>query len=84
MFINIFFLVATLTAWAVPPVVANNPAPIEPGQWHSNSGAAITYSEQNNIPLLYLWGVQGCAQSEKLVDYLNNVIFQQWQLNASW
>ncbi|MDD2599079.1 MAG: hypothetical protein PHO37_07635 [Kiritimatiellae bacterium] len=77
-FLTVFTLGTMLTAWAVPPNVVNSPAPITPGQWHSNLGAAITYSENNNIPLLYVWGVQGCAQSEKLDDYLNNVTFQQW------
>jgi len=63
---------------ALPPPLADISDPVTPGQWHPDLGAAITYAEQNDIPLLYIWGVQGCDQSNKLDDYLNNTAFQQW------
>lgn len=72
--VTAFSLVTMLAAWALPP----SSGPIVLGQWNSDLSKAITYSEQNNIPLLYVWGVQGCAQSGKLDDYLNTPAFQQW------
>lgn len=71
-------LVTLCTAWSVPPPVDNSAAPITPGQWHSDLTKAKTYSEQNNIPLLYVWGVSGCAASGKLDNYLNTPAFTSW------
>jgi len=51
---------------------------VTPGQWDSDLGAAITYSEQNDIPLLYVWGVDGCDHSDTLDVYTNNATFQEW------
>jgi hypothetical protein len=70
--------VALLNLTATPPLVDGVNDPVTPGQWHSDLDAALTYSEQNDIPLLYIWGVQGCAHSDRLDDYLNTAAFTQW------
>jgi len=63
---------------AVPPDVDDESASVTPGQWHASLTDAKAYAELNDTPLLYVWGVNGCAQSDKLDNYTNTVAFAQW------
>ena len=63
---------------AVPPDVDDESASVTPGQWHASLTDAKAYAELNDTPLLYVWGVNGCAQSEKLDEYINSTVFQEW------
>jgi len=64
---------------AAPTGIADFNDPITLGQWHPNLAKAKEYSEQNNIPLVYIWGYTGCSYCTKLDGYIERSAFRAWQ-----
>ncbi len=68
-----------VTVNAAPPSLDDAAAPITLGQWHASLDKAKAYSEQHNIPLLYIWGYDGCSKCALLDKYIARPAFTAWQ-----
>lgn len=64
---------------AAPPVLDPASAPITLGVWHSDFNKAKAYSEQHDIPLLFVWGSATCGYCTKLDGYIAQSVFTTWQ-----
>ncbi|MFO7938033.1 MAG: hypothetical protein R6V06_10580, partial [Kiritimatiellia bacterium] len=45
-------------------------APITLGQWHSDLYKAEAYSQQHDIPMVFIWGSIGCSYCNKMDYYV--------------
>jgi hypothetical protein len=60
--------------------VATDPssAPITLGRWHSDLYKAEAYSQQHDIPMVFIWGSIGCSYCNKMDGYVETQTFKDW------
>jgi hypothetical protein len=60
--------------------VATDPssAPITLGRWHSDLYKAEAYSQQHDIPMVFIWGSIGCSYCNKMDGYVETQTFKNW------
>ncbi len=68
-----------LNLFAASPVVDPPSAPITLGQWHSDFAKAKAYSEQHDIPMMFLWGAPSCSYCALMDGYIQTTTFKNWQ-----
>jgi hypothetical protein len=52
--------------------------PIVLGEWTSDFHAAKQYSEEHDIPMIVVWGFEGCGFCTSLKTYIDTSTFKDW------
>jgi hypothetical protein len=55
-----------------------------PGQWCSDSSAAIAYAEAQGIPVIAIWGSTSCGYCNAYDTALGDVAFNTWRASSPY